>query len=105
MNEEFKDLQSIQNLKGVGPKGESSLNNLGIFSISDAAFHLPFRYEDRSYITPITDANYQTPVLKCKQLVQIVVICSISILIRNFQKSNRLAKDFQNQEQYLYQEL
>ena len=63
MNEESKDLQSIQNLKGVGPKGASSLNNLGIFTIPDAAFHLPFRYEDRSFITPITEANYQTPVL------------------------------------------
>ena len=40
MNEESKDLQSIQNLKGVGPKGASSLNNLGIFSISDAAFQI-----------------------------------------------------------------
>ena len=74
MNEEFKDLQSIQNLKGVGPKGESSLNNLGIFSISDAAFHLPFRYEDRSYITPITDANYQTPVLIEGEIMKSTVV-------------------------------
>ena len=74
MNEEFKDLQSIQNLKGVGPKGESSLNNLGIFSIPDAAFHLPFRYEDRSYITPITDANYQTPVLIEGEIMKSTVV-------------------------------
>ena len=74
MNEEFKDLQSIQNLKGVGPKGESSLNNLGIFSISDAAFHLPFRYEDRSYITPITDASYQTPVLIEGEIMKSTVV-------------------------------
>ena len=74
MNEEFKDLQSIQNLKGVGPKGESSLNNLGIFSIPDAAFHLPFRYEDRSYITPITDASYQTPVLIEGEIMKSTVV-------------------------------
>jgi ATP-dependent DNA helicase RecG len=74
MNEESKDLQSIQNLKGVGPKGASSLNNLGIFTIPDAAFHLPFRYEDRSFITPITEANYQTPVLIEGEIMKSTVV-------------------------------
>ena len=63
MTEESQDLQSIQSLKGVGPKSASSLNNLGIFTIPDAVMHLPFRYEDRSFITPIGEANYQAPVL------------------------------------------
>ena len=74
MNEESKDLQSIQNLKGVGPKGALSLNNLGIFTIPDAAFHLPFRYEDRSFITPITEANYQTPVLIEGEIMKSTVV-------------------------------
>jgi ATP-dependent DNA helicase RecG len=74
MNEESKDLHSIQNLKGVGPKGASSLNNLGIFTIPDAAFHLPFRYEDRSFITPITEANYQTPVLIEGEIMKSTVV-------------------------------
>ena len=74
MNEESKDLQSIQNLKGVGPKGASYLNNLGIFTIPDAAFHLPFRYEDRSFITPITEANYQTPVLIEGEIMKSTVV-------------------------------
>ena len=47
MAEESQDLQSIQSLKGVGPKSASFLNNLGIFTIPDAVMHLPFRYEDR----------------------------------------------------------
>ena len=63
MTEESQDLQSIQSLKGVGPKSASFLNNLGIFTIPDAVMHLPFRYEDRSFITPIGEANYQAPVL------------------------------------------
>ena len=74
MNEESKDLQSIQNLKGVGPKSAASLNNLGIFTIPDAAFHLPFRYEDRSFITPITEANYQTPVLIEGEIMKSTVV-------------------------------
>ena len=57
MTEESSDHHSIQNLKGVGPKSATSLNNLGIFTIPDAAFHLPFRYEDRSFITSIGEAN------------------------------------------------
>ena len=63
MTEEASDQHSIQNLKGVGPKSATSLNNLGIFTIPDAAFHLPFRYEDRSFITSIGEANYKIPVL------------------------------------------
>ncbi len=74
MDEESIDLQAIQNIKGVGPKGAISLNNLGIFTISDAAFHLPFRYEDRSFITPITDANYQTPVLIEGEIMKSTVV-------------------------------
>ena len=74
MTEESKDLHSIQNLKGVGPKGASSLNNLGIFSIPDAAFHLPFRYEDRSFITPISEAGYQTNVLIEGEIMKSTVV-------------------------------
>ena len=74
MTEDFKDLHAINNLKGVGPKSTQSLNNLGIFSISDAAFHLPFRYEDRSFITKIGEANYQTPVLIEGEIMKSTVV-------------------------------
>ena len=43
----------ITHLKGVGPSLESKLANLHIFTIQDALFHLPFRYQDRSHVTPI----------------------------------------------------
>ncbi len=74
MTEESKDLHSIQALKGVGPKGAISLNNLGIFTIPDAVFHLPFRYEDRSFITPICDASYHTPVLIEGEIMKSTVV-------------------------------
>ena len=74
MTEDFRDLHAINNLKGVGPKSTQSLNNLGIFSISDAAFHLPFRYEDRSFITRIGEANYQTPVLIEGEIMKSTVV-------------------------------
>ena len=74
MTEDFRDLHAINNLKGVGPKSTQSLQNLGIFSISDAAFHLPFRYEDRSFITKIGEANYQTPVLIEGEIMKSTVV-------------------------------
>ena len=74
MTEDFRDLHAINNLKGVGPKSTQSLHNLGIFSISDAAFHLPFRYEDRSFITRIGEANYQTPVLIEGEIMKSTVV-------------------------------
>ncbi len=74
MTEESKDLHSIQNLKGVGPKSTSSLNNLGIFTIPDAVMHLPFRYEDRSFVTPIGDTAYQVPVLIEGEIMKSTVV-------------------------------
>ena len=43
----------LRELKGVGPRLESSLNQLGIHSSEDLLFHLPYRYEDRTRIHPI----------------------------------------------------
>ena len=43
----------LRELRGVGPKLESSLNQLGIHSAQDLLFHLPYRYEDRTRLHPI----------------------------------------------------
>lgn len=40
-------------LKGVGPKLVEKLANLGILSTSDLLFHLPYKYQDRTSITPL----------------------------------------------------
>ncbi len=44
---------SLGHLRGVGPKLLDALQQLGINTISDLLFHLPFRYEDRTQIVPI----------------------------------------------------
>jgi ATP-dependent DNA helicase RecG len=40
-------------LSGVGEKLEQKMHRIGIFTISDLLFHLPFRYIDRTRLTPI----------------------------------------------------
>jgi ATP-dependent DNA helicase RecG len=44
---------SIQYAKGVGPKRAVTLSRLGIRTVEDALWFLPWRYEDRSVIVPI----------------------------------------------------
>ncbi len=43
----------ITDLKGVGEKVAEKLKRLGIVSVADVLFHLPFRYEDRSEVVSI----------------------------------------------------
>ncbi len=43
----------LRSLKGVGPSLESKLNNLDIFKQTDLLFHLPSKYEDRTFIAKI----------------------------------------------------
>lgn len=45
--------RSVSHLKGVGPRVAEKLANLGIFSVQDVLFHLPFRYQDRTRICAI----------------------------------------------------
>ena len=40
-------------LRGVGPKGAERLAKLGVYSVQDVLFHLPFRYQDRTKIVPV----------------------------------------------------
>lgn len=44
----------IQYIKGVGPQKSRLLAKLGIETISDMLYYLPFRYEDRSNFTTIS---------------------------------------------------
>ncbi len=43
----------VTQLKGVGPKLAEKLAGINIHSVLDLLFHLPFRYQDRTRITPI----------------------------------------------------
>ena len=47
----------VASLKGVGPALKKKLNKLSIESVQDILFHLPFRYEDRTTVTPIGSAQ------------------------------------------------
>ena len=64
----------IQNIRGVGPKIADALSNLGIYQIEDAVFHLPYKYEDRTNLTPIGDAPYETPLLVEGEIVKSTVV-------------------------------
>ncbi len=45
--------QPITVLKGVGPKLAAKLERLGLYTVQDALFHLPYRYQDRTRIMPL----------------------------------------------------
>ena len=45
--------QGLRYLKGVGPKVAEKLHKLGIKTQRDLLFHLPLRYEDRTFVSPI----------------------------------------------------
>ena len=55
------DLASpVQYVKGVGPQRARFLTRLGINTLRDALFHLPYRYEDRSTLIKISElAHHQ----------------------------------------------
>ncbi len=49
----FLHQQSISVLKGVGSQLALRLEKLGLFTLQDLLFHLPYRYIDRTQISPI----------------------------------------------------
>ncbi len=53
--------RSVVELKGVGPSLAAKLSKLGIGNVQDILFHLPFRYEDRTKVTPIGAARPGEP--------------------------------------------
>ncbi len=44
---------AVTHLRGAGPKVAERLRNIGIETIQDLLFHLPYRYQDRTRICPI----------------------------------------------------
>ena len=53
----------ITALKGVGESVANKLARLNIFTVQDVLFHLPYRYQDRTRITPIASASVGTEVI------------------------------------------
>lgn len=52
--------EPVTRLKGVGEQLARKLAKLGINTLQDAVCHLPFRYQDRTRITPIGSLQPQT---------------------------------------------
>ena len=50
----------LSRLKGVGPAAAAKLAKLGLHNLEDLLFHLPFRYEDRTRISPIGSLRPET---------------------------------------------
>ena len=48
---------NLEKLKGVGPKTAKRLEDIGVKSIQDVLFRLPYRYQDRTRILPIADVR------------------------------------------------
>ena len=46
---------SVQYVKGVGPRRAEQLARLGIATVEDLLYHIPFRYQDRREIKNIRD--------------------------------------------------
>ena len=46
----------IRFLKGIGPKRAAQLESIGLRTIEDLLYHLPFRYEDRRQIKKLRAA-------------------------------------------------
>ena len=57
LDKDLSDFQ-IQYIKGVGPERAKLLTRLGIKTVKDALYYLPYRYEDRSNIRKIRDLIY-----------------------------------------------
>ena len=53
----------IISIKGLGKKTSDRLNQLGIHTLEHLVFHLPTRYQDKTSITPLSDAGIHDEIL------------------------------------------
>ncbi len=51
------DKAPCQTLHGVGPRLSALLEKRSIYTLQDLLFHLPFRYLDRTHLTPLRDVR------------------------------------------------
>ena len=75
---------SLINLKGVGPKVQDKLSKLGLNTIQDILFYLPYRYEDRTQVIPVAALRHGQ-----SSLIE-VTIDSASIAFSRKGKSRRM---------------
>ncbi|MGD9764659.1 MAG: ATP-dependent DNA helicase RecG [Candidatus Binatia bacterium] len=63
--------KSVQYVHGVGPHRAGLLRKLGIATVEDLLYHLPFRYEDRRRLSDIASARVGEDVSLVGELMQI----------------------------------
>jgi ATP-dependent DNA helicase RecG len=60
--------QPLTSLSGIGAQTANRLKKLGIDTLQDLIFHLPYRYEDRTRLTPIADLDAGMSALICGKI-------------------------------------
>ena len=66
----------IISIKGLGKKTSDRLNQLGIHTLEHLVFHLPKRYQDKTSITPLSNANINAEILVELNIDRIEVVPS-----------------------------
>ena len=61
--------QSVQYLKGVGPKKAALLRNLDIYTVNDLLYHFPRLYEDRGNVIPISQTEIGVHAVVCGRIL------------------------------------
>ena len=54
---------SLISISGLGEKTSERLNQLGIYTLEHLLFHLPHRYQDKTRITPLNEAQVGNEIL------------------------------------------
>jgi len=101
MNLPVEESQSLAHwpltrLPGVGPKVAEKLHKLQLHSVQDVLFHLPYKYQDRTRITPIGSLRPNSEALVQAQvlLAQVKLGKRRSLLVRIGDGSGQLTLRF-----------
>ncbi len=78
------DSLGVETLKGVGAAMAAKLGTIGLHTLQDVLFHLPFRYQDRTRLSVIGSLRPATEALVCGEvlLAEVVVRQRRSLLVR-----------------------
>ena len=77
----------LTQLRGVGPQAAQTLAKLGLRSLLDLLLHLPFRYQDRSKVSPIANVQAGTEALIIGKIISTQVLFgrqrSLEVVVRD----------------------
>lgn len=95
MSDTLEDI-SVETLKGVGTAMATKLAGIGIHTLQDVLFHLPFRYQDRTRVSVIGGLRPGVEVLVCGevQLAEVVIRQRRSMLVRLYDGTGSITLRF-----------